>query len=111
VSKGQRVEVENINVPGRISQVDAEKYEVMRGILLSVLPRERPGFSQAEMHTAVLPHLPRNLWPNGAKSMWWVKAVQLDLEAKGLVVRNHEAGHPVAPYLRAQAATHGMRLV
>ncbi len=60
----------------------------MRRVVLDVLPSEPPGLTQSEMGEAVAPHLPQELWPNGARSMWWVKTVQLDLEAKGLVVRN-----------------------
>jgi len=82
------IAVENINVPGRTSNVNAEKYTAMRAILLKVLPAKGPGLTQAEMGKAVRPHLSQNLWPNGEKSMWWVKTVQLDLEAKGLVIRD-----------------------
>lgn len=88
MSKDGMIEVENVNVPGRVSNVNAEKYEAMRGVLLKVLPKKPPGLTQAEMGAAVLPLLPQELWPNGDKSMWWVKTVQLDLEAKGLVVRD-----------------------
>jgi hypothetical protein len=31
--------------------------------------------------------------PGGAKAGWWVKTVQLDLEAKGIVVR--DGGRPL----------------
>lgn len=88
MSKRETIEVENVNVPGRCSNVNAEKYKAMRDVLLAVLPKEPPGLTQAEMGAAVLPHLPQELWPNGEKSMWWVKTVQLDLEAKGLVMRD-----------------------
>lgn len=87
----ETIEVENVNIPGRVSKVNAVKYEAMRVALLEVLPQEPPGLSQAEMRAAVLPHLPQDLWPNGEKSMWWVKTVQLDLEAKGLVIRSRES--------------------
>jgi hypothetical protein len=40
------------------------------------------------MGQAVLPFLPQDLFPNGEKAMWWVKCVQLDLEAKEIVKRN-----------------------
>jgi hypothetical protein len=93
----EKITVENINTPGRVSNVDAEKYLAMRNALLKALPKRKPGFTQAEMATAVLPHLPQALWPNGEKSMWWVKCVQLDLEAKGLVKRD-PAGKPLRWY-------------
>lgn len=88
MSKNTMIAVENINVPGRTSRVNAEKYTAMREILLKVLPPGEPGVTQAEMGEAARPHLPQNLWPNGEKSMWWLKTVQLDLEAKGLVIRD-----------------------
>jgi hypothetical protein len=84
------IEVENVNVPGRVTRVNAKKYSAMSRVLLKVLPKKPPGVTQSEMGAAVLPHLPQDLWPNGAKSMWWVKTVQLDLEAKGLVMRNKD---------------------
>lgn len=39
--------------------------------------------------TAVVPHLPDALFPKGEKAGWRVKTVQLDLEAKGLVLREN----------------------
>ena len=32
-------------------------------------------------------HLPQDLFPEGAKAGWWMKAAQLDLEAKGVIAR------------------------
>lgn len=87
MTKDQMIEIENINVPGKTNRVNAQKYGAMREVLLKVLPEAPPGMSQAQMGQAVLPYLPENLWPDGAKSMWWVKTVQLDLEAKGLLTR------------------------
>lgn len=79
--------VENVNTPGRTAHVNAEKYSAMREALLKALPARRPGLTQQAMIGAVLPFLPEALWPAGAKAAWWVKTVQLDLEAKGLVLR------------------------
>ncbi len=83
----EKIEVENVNVPGSTSRVDKRKYLAMREVLLKVSPSMEPGLTQSEMVDAVKPELPEDLWPGGAKSGWWVKTVQLDLEAKGLVVR------------------------
>lgn len=83
-----KIEVENVNVPGHVSRVDAEKYLAMRKVLLKILPGKPPGLTQAEMGQAALPHLPQHLWPNGDKAMWWIKTVQLDLEAKGIIERD-----------------------
>lgn len=88
-----RIVVENVNHPGQATRVDAAKYAAMRSALLKVLPARMPGLTQAEMATAVLRHLPREHFPGGAKAGWWAKTVQLDLEAKGLVIR--DAGRPL----------------
>lgn len=86
-----KVTVENVNVPGRTARVDAEKYEAMRRGLLEVTPRGAPGLTAAEMIERVRPVLPASLWPGGEKVGWWQKTVQLDLEAKGLLVRDPAA--------------------
>jgi hypothetical protein len=88
--KPEKIAVENINTPGRTSNVDAAKYSAMRKALLLALPLEKPGLTQVEMGEAVLPFLSDDLFPNGENAMWWVKCVQLDLEAKGVVKRNVE---------------------
>jgi hypothetical protein len=82
-----RVAVRTPNVPGYTGRVDRVKYEAMKKALLVVLPNHSPGLSQAEMIQAVQPHLPQDLFPGGAKSAWWAKCVQLDLEARGQVLR------------------------
>lgn len=87
MAASEKIEVENVNVPGYTSNVDATKYHAMRKVLLKVLPKKLPGLTQKEMMDRVKPHLPQDLWPGGEKSGWWVKCVQLDLEAKTLVLR------------------------
>jgi hypothetical protein len=88
-----RVTVENVNVPGHTTTVDAGMYQAMHRALVKALPTQPPGLTQTEMFAAVLPHLPQDLFPKGAKAGWWVKAVQLDQEAKGTIVR--DAGKPL----------------
>ncbi|WDZ75547.1 hypothetical protein PWG15_13085 [Ensifer adhaerens] len=82
-----KIEIENIVSPGHKHRVDRVKYEAMRDALLAVLPRAAPGLSVAEAKERLLPLLPQNLFPAGAKAGWWLKAVQLDLEAKGTIAR------------------------
>jgi hypothetical protein len=84
-----RIAVENVNHPGSSSTVDAGMYQAVRAALLTVLPAQAPGLTQAEMVHALLPHLPVDLFPGGAKAGWWSKTVQLDLEAKGAIAREH----------------------
>lgn len=86
-SKEKKIAVENINCPGQTNNVDAEKYAAMKKVLLKVLPKKPPGLTQKEMFAAIIPHLPQQLWPQGEKSGWWAKTVQLDLEAKKVIVR------------------------
>jgi len=92
----EHILVENVNVPGRTTRVNAAMYHAMRQAMLKVLPSKEPGLTQAEMREAVIPHLPEDLYPGGAKAGWWAKTVQLDLEAKGIVVR--EATKPLRWY-------------
>ncbi len=88
-SQGGRITVENINVPGYTTTVDATKYHAMYQALLKVLPSIPPGLTQPEMITAVVPFLPKDLFPDGAKAGWWAKSVQLDREVKGDIVREN----------------------
>ena len=88
-----RIEIENANTPGRIARVDRAKYEAMRDALLPVLPSEAPGMTVAEAKAALLPRLDQALFPGGDKAGWWLKAVQLNLEAKGVIAR--AKGSPV----------------
>jgi hypothetical protein len=60
----------------------------MRDALLGVLPGSTPGLTEAQMRAAALPTLPADLYPAGEKRSWWLRAVQLDLEAKGEIVRS-----------------------
>lgn len=85
--KTQKIEIENILRPGQTHRVDAEKYEAMKRAFLKILPKSPPGLTATELGNAILTHLPEALFPGGAKAGWWKKAVQLDLEAKRLVVR------------------------
>ncbi|MCH9674061.1 MAG: hypothetical protein K0U93_21665 [Gammaproteobacteria bacterium] len=84
-----RVTVENVNVPGYQSTVDGAKYRAMHAALWRALPTAEPGLSQNEMGEAILPFLPDDLFPGGAKARWWMKTVQLDLEAKKKVFRTN----------------------
>ena len=88
-----KIEIENVNAPSRTARVDRAKYEAMRDALLPVLPTEAPGMTVAEAKAALLPRLDQALFPGGDKAGWWLKAVQLDLEAKGVIAR--AKGSPV----------------
>lgn len=85
--KPARVRIENVNHPGSSTTVDATLYGAMREAVLAVLPAAAPGMTEAQLRQAVLPKLPQDLFPGGARAGWWAKAVQLDLEAKGVIDR------------------------
>lgn len=77
--------VETVNVPGHQTRVDGAKYRETKAALLAVLPK-RTGLTQREMIDAVTARLESPELK--AKASWWTKCVQLDLEAKGVVVRD-----------------------
>src|SRR5688572_24199603 len=88
-----KIEVENINHPGKTRLVDAKKYSAMKAAILRHVPVQPPGATLAEIRSKPEPELPTALFPGGVKSGWWFKTVQLDLEAKGVVTR--ASGSPV----------------
>lgn len=84
--------IQNILQPGKTYAVDAAKFEAMRKAYLMHVPQSGSGATPAEIQRALIPALPVDLFPGGEKAGWWAKAVQLDLEAKGVIRRN-----PTAP--------------
>ena len=87
-NKTERIEVENVNLPGHVTRVDADMYEAMKRAFLKIFPKTSPGLTVAEIQQRVIAHLPEELFPKGARAGWWAKTVQLDLEAKDVVVRD-----------------------
>lgn len=85
--KSEKITIENIASPGHIYRVDRAKYEAMQEALMGILPTEPPGLTVADAKAALLPHLSEALFPGGDKAGWWLKAVHLDLEAKGVIGR------------------------
>lgn len=79
--------VENVNHPGQVRHLDAGLYGAMKDAMLAILPPSSPGLTLDEVRERVLGHLPEALFPDGARAGWWTKTVQLDLEARGLIVR------------------------
>lgn len=88
----ETVEVRTPKKPGYVGRVNAAKYHAMRTVLLKVMPRKGPGLTQAEMMAAVGAVADANVFP-GTTHMWWAKSVQLDLEARGELVR--DGGRPL----------------
>ena len=92
----EKIEVENVNKPGYTERVGRVKYDDMRQALMAILPVKPPGLTVAEAKEALLPHLSDDLFPGGDKAGWWLKAVQLDLEARKIISRGPKS--PVRPY-------------
>ena len=82
-----KIAIESATSPGHTQRVDRAKYMAMRDALIAVLPVAPPGITVAEAKAALLPRLHGGLFPGGDKAGWWLKAVQLDLEAKGAIGR------------------------
>lgn len=83
----EMIEIENFTSPDWSGRVNRAKYMMMREALIPVLPTEAPGMTVAQAKAALLPNLSKELFPGGEKAGWWLKAVQLDLEAKGVIER------------------------
>ena len=78
---------QNVNVPGYTHKVDATMYEAMRKAMLKMLPHKSPGMTQTEMWQGLAAYAPKTLFPDSGKIGWWMKTVQLDLEARKVLVR------------------------
>jgi len=85
--RDDKIEIENVNHPGKSERVDRTKYEAMRDALLAVLPAQAPGLTVDAAKAALLTILSDAAFPAGKTAGWWLKAVQLDLEAKGTIRR------------------------
>ena len=60
-----KIDVENVNVPGYVTRVDAAKYGAIRDLMLSVLPQGAPGMTARQIKDAMRPALPQDLFPGG----------------------------------------------
>lgn len=88
MAKVEKIAVESLLHPGKSTNVDKSKYEAMRAAILATLPDKLPGMTYMEMRAQMAPRLSQAAFPDGEKAGWWAKCVQLDLEAKGLVLRD-----------------------
>ena len=89
----EQITVRNPNHPGKTERVDAIKYRAMEAAMLAVIPAEAPGLTIAELRGPIVERLPESVFPGGATAGWWLKLVQLDLEARGEIRRS--AGSPL----------------
>jgi hypothetical protein len=89
-----QIEIQNVNVPGRVSLVDARMYVAMRTAFLDIVPVGIPGLTVAQIQELI-----RSRFPREANVSWWARTVQLDLEAKGIIAR--ERCSPIRLYRMA----------
>jgi hypothetical protein len=64
-----------------------EKYEVVREAILAMLPASGEGMTWAELAERIAPYLPENLFRHMGTVGWYARAVQIDLEAGGIIER------------------------
>jgi hypothetical protein len=93
MAKDEKIQVMNVLQPGKTYSANRAKYDDMKTAMLKILPAKAPGLTVEDVGKSVRAHLSPVLFPGGEKSGWWVKCVQLDLEARGLVSR--EATKPL----------------
>ena len=85
--KDDMIEVFNINKPGHSSFVRRDKYEEVKRVLKALMPETSPGLTQDEMAMLVVENVSETVFEDKSKSGWWMKTVQLDLEARQVMVR------------------------
>ena len=81
------IKILNAAQPGKSYRVNKVKFEAMKMAVIAALPTAAPGLTVEELYHGVLPHLPGRLFPGGKGIVWWMKAVQLDLEARKIISR------------------------
>lgn len=87
------VKAQNVNHPDHQENLREEKYTIIREAMLANLPsRNSEGMLFAQLEEKVAAHLaennvPTELFPKPGSVRWYCKAVQLDLEAKGMIER------------------------
>jgi hypothetical protein len=94
--KKEKIEVFNVNHPGRSSFVQRDKYEDVKRVLKENMPHKSPGLTQSEMADLVIKKVSDTVFDDKSKAGWWMKTVQLDLEARKVMFR--EATKPTRWY-------------
>ena len=85
------IKARNVNHPEHRENLKAEKYHVIREAMLATLS-EAEWMSFADLEAGVRARLaesnvPKALFPKPGSVRWYCKAVQLDLEARGEILR------------------------
>jgi hypothetical protein len=83
----EKMEVFNIHHPGSSSFVQKDKYEEVKRVLKEYMPAASPGLTQDEMAALVVEKVSGTVFEDRTKAGWWMKTVQLDLEARQVMTR------------------------
>jgi uncharacterized protein DUF6958 len=67
--------------------IDREKYDLVRQAILDTLPAAEDGITWVELTEKIGPLLPERLFRHMGTVRWYARAVQLDLEAQGDIMR------------------------
>jgi hypothetical protein len=62
-----------------------EKYEAVRQAILAMLPAGGEGMTWDALAEMISPYLPENVFRYRGTVRWYVRAVQMDLEAEGVI--------------------------
>lgn len=82
----------NVHAERSSMLMDQERFEVVRGAILRVLPRhDSSGMTWAELAETIAPTLPDRLFRHIGTVRWYTRAVQIDLEARGVIERVPES--------------------
>ena len=87
MSDAETTEILNVAQPGKTYRANWAKHDAMKNAVLKVLPTSTPGLTVEELGKSVLAYLPEKLFPGGAAAGRWIKAVQLDPEARNVIAR------------------------
>jgi uncharacterized protein DUF6958 len=67
--------------------VRSDKYHLVSRAVLDLVPEHGSGLTSEELVTALALRLPLSLFPTVASIRWFLTAVRIDLEARGLMQR------------------------
>jgi len=77
----------NVNKGSRGFSVTPGKYDPIRKAILASVPRDENGVTFKELVASVARRVPPEMFPKRGSVSWYTKVVQLDLEARGQLMR------------------------
>jgi hypothetical protein len=90
MTKPAKLKIENALQPGKTYTANPVMFEAKKSAVPNVEPSAPPGMTPAEIQKAVLPLLPDDLFHGGEKVGWWMKATQLNQEARKVLARSEK---------------------